>query len=133
MTILEQISFKLAGLIGSPFSLFAHSVFIAGIFALRYLGVISDTIPLALATAVALEAIYLAIFIHMAVNRNTRNITAAEFDIRTIQDEEKDVHKIMVEILHLAHRMKTLQHDVDLLKKSGILKRANGNGYRVQA
>lgn len=133
LTFLEKISFRLAGWIGSPFSLFLHTVFIVGIFVLRYLGVISNTIPLALATAVSLEAIYLAIFIHMAVNRNTKSITVLESDIRMIQEEEKEAHKLMINIFHLAHQMKTLQQDVEALKKSGVFKRSNGNGHRVQA
>lgn len=130
LTSLAKVSIKLTELVGTPYSLIAHTVFFAGVFALRYLGVATDQILLILTTAVSLEAIYLAIFIQMTVNRNTQSLEEVEEDIEDIQEdatEEEEAHRVL---LHIGHQMRTIQHDLNTLKKSGILK-PFGNGHRV--
>ena len=129
-TFLEMISYKFIKCIGNPFSLLIHTLLFGGFFILRYLGIVSNGILLALTTAVCLEAIYLLIFVHTIVKKNTKNITDVQGYIAEIQQEEEEVHKLMVNILHLAHQMKAIQQDVNYLKKNGILK-TNGNGHRI--
>lgn len=127
---LEKVSFKLTEMVGTPLSLIVHTLLFAGIFALRYLGVTTDYILLILTTAVSLEAIYLSIFIQMTVNRNTESLEEVEEDIEDIQEEafeEEEAHRVLV---HIGQQMKTIQHDLDVLKKSGILK-TSGNGHRI--
>jgi uncharacterized membrane protein len=55
--------------IGTPASLVVHTLLFAAAFALRFLGLSTSDTLLVLTTAVSLEAIYLSIFIQMAVNR----------------------------------------------------------------
>lgn len=120
-------------MIGSPISLILHTVAFGGFFILRYLGVVPNSLFLILTAAVCLEAIYLVIFVQMIVKSNTSRLIKVQGDIEQIRQEEKDAHKLMINLLHIAHQMKTLQQDVDFLKKSNILKRTNGNGHRVHA
>ena len=125
---LQAISYKLTEWVGTPISLIVHTLFFAGIFALRKFGVATDYILLLLTTAVSLEAIYLSIFIQMTVNRNTESLEEVEEDIEDIQEdtyEEEEAHKVLV---HIGQQMRTIQHDLDVLKKSGLLK-PSGNGH----
>lgn len=132
LTMLEKISFKLTDWVGTPISLIIHSLLFVGIFALRYLGVTTDYILLILTTAVSLEAIYLSIFIQMSVNRNTESLEEVEEDIEDIQEEtteEEEAHKVLI---HIGQQMRTIQQDLDALRKSGLLK-PSGNGHRIHA
>lgn len=133
MSFFEKFSLRLSHMIGSPISLILHTIAFGGFFILRYLGVVPNSLLLVLIAAVCLEAIYLVIFIQMIVKNNTTRLTRAQLDIEQIQQEEKDAYKLTINLLHITHQMKTLQQDVDLLKKSGTLKRTNGNGHRVHA
>lgn len=123
---------KLARLIGSPFSLLFHTVIFGGIFTLRYLGIATDHALLILTAAVCLEAIYLVILIQSIVNKNAKSLAGVQEKIEQIQEEEKEAHKLMINILHTAHQMKIIQQDMDALKKSGVFK-PSGNGHRIRA
>lgn len=122
---------KLAKLIGSPFSLVFHTLIFGAIFALRLFGIATEQLLFILATAISLEAIYLVILIQSVINKNTKSIVAVQEKIDQIQHEEEEAHKIMINVLHTAHQMKTIQHELDLLKKSGILKNHHGPRIRV--
>lgn len=134
LTVLEKISFKLTDWVGTPVSLIIHTLLFAGIFALRYLGVTTDYILLILTTAVSLEAIYLSIFIQMTVNRNTESLEEVEEDLEDIQEEateEEEAHKVLI---HIGQQMKTIQQDLDTLRRSGLLKPStNGHPKRAHA
>lgn len=91
----------------------------------------TETVLLILAAAVVIGAIFV-FFIQMGVRRNTKRLAEVENKIENIHEEEQEAHKLMIQILHLAHQMKTLQHDWETLKKSGILK-LNGNGHNHKA
>lgn len=134
LTVLEKISFKLTDWVGTPVSLVIHTLLFVGIFALRYVGVATDYVLLILTTAVSLEAIYLSIFIQMTVNRNTESLEEVEENIEDIQEEateEEEAHQVLI---HIGQQMKTIQQDLDVLKKSGVLKLSgNGHGPRAHA
>jgi len=127
---LEKISFRLTDWVGTPWSLIFHTVFFVAIFSLRYFGLTTDYILLVLTTAVSLEAIYLSIFIQMSVNRATESLEEVEEDIEGIQEdtnEEEEAHRVLI---HIGQQMRAIQHDLDSLRKSGVLKSA-GNGHRI--
>lgn len=132
---LERISIKATQWIGTPLSLIIHSFFFVGIFALIPLGFGLDKVMLILTTAVSLEAIYLAIFIQMSVNRNTESLEAVEEDIEDIQEDveglEDDVEEISEDLSdeeqahralkHIEAELKNMESDITLLKKKGLL------------
>ncbi len=99
---------------------------------MRYFGVIPASVLAALTTTIALEAIFLVLFLQMEVNRSLKNMAAMQKKIAEIQSEETETHKLMVNILHIAHQMKTVQQDLDTLKRTKALK-SLGNGHRIQA
>lgn len=102
INILEVLSLDVTKWIGTPWSIFAHTILFVAIFALRFFGLTTDQILLVLTTAVSLEAIYLAIFIQMTVNRNTTSLESVEEDIEDIQEDvqglEEDVDDISGDI-----------------------------------
>ena len=85
--------------IGSFSSLIIHTIFFIISFALSYLHIISlDQMLLVLTTIVSLEAIYLSIFIHMTVNRNSQAIEIIQEDVGEIQEEIEDIGEDIDEI-----------------------------------
>lgn len=108
--IFEQASIRLTTWVGSTTSIIVHTLVFFGIFGLYFFNIALDQILLLLTTAVSLEAIYLAIFIQMTVNRNTESLEEVEENIDEIQEDveelEKDVDEIQGDI-------DEIQEDVD--------------------
>lgn len=131
---LEKISFTIISWVGTPYSVIFHTLIFIVAPALVLLGFELRSVLLIFTTWLSIEAIYLAIFIQMTVNRNTESLEEVEEDIEDIQEdvvEEEEAHKVLV---HIGHQMKAIQHDLDVLRKSGILKPSgNGNHTRVRA
>lgn len=122
LTILEKISVRMTEWVGTPWSLIVHSLLFAGIFGLRYFGLTTNYILLVLTTAVSLEAIYLSIFIQMSVNRATESLEEVEEDIEDIQEDASDDEEAHKVLIHIGQQMKSIQQDLDYLRKSGVLK-----------
>jgi peptidoglycan hydrolase CwlO-like protein len=93
--------------IGSTSSLIVHTIIFGASFALALFGIGLDHILLVVTTLVSLEAIYMAIFIQMAVNRNTQSLQEVEKDIDEIQEDVDEIQKDIDEI----------QEDVDDIEK----------------
>ena len=87
----ERISIRVTKWIGTPWSIIIHTFLFGFIFSLKFFGVRIEDILLILTTAVSLEAIYLAIFIQMTVNRNTAALEAVEDDLEDIQEDVEDL------------------------------------------
>lgn len=133
--------------IGTPISILIHTLFFIGIFSLYLIGLNTDQILLILTTAVSLEAIYLAIFIQMTVNRNTASLQAVEEDIDELQedveditedveeisedigeiqedetDDEKDKRETTQAIEDISKQLTKIAKDLEILKSKGIKK-----------
>ncbi|MDP3697172.1 MAG: hypothetical protein Q8R55_04035, partial [Candidatus Taylorbacteria bacterium] len=83
---------------GTTSSIVAHTILFIGVFLLPYAGVPLDDILLVLTTIVSLEAIYLAIFIQMSVNRNLKNLQEVEENIDEIQEDVREISEDVDEI-----------------------------------
>ncbi len=96
---LEKIADKATKWIGSIPSLVIHSIFFIVAFALPAWGVMSfEKMLLILTTVVSLEAIYLAIFIQMSVNKNSQDIEIIQEDVGEIQEDIEDIEEDIDEI-----------------------------------
>lgn len=119
--LVEKITSKTTSWIGTPWSLLVHTFLFIGIFALKLFGVEIEEILLILTTAVSLEAIYLAIFIQMSVNRNTKALEAVEDDIEDIaedvEDLEEDVEDISEDVEDISEDIEQIQQEKTRLKK----------------
>ena len=78
--------------IGSIPSLIAHSLIFLSAFLLPLFGWVEfDKMLLVLTTVLSLEAIYLAIFIQMSVNRSQEHIEDLKEDVNEIQEDIEDI------------------------------------------
>ena len=75
-----------------------HTIFFIAIFCLRFLGISASDILLILTTIVSLEAIYLAIFIQMTVNKHSEELEEVSEDIGEIQEDVEEIQKDVDEI-----------------------------------
>ena len=101
MTRMEKLSLKVTRWIGTPQSIIIHTLIFLGIPSLSFFGLDFRSVSLLLPTWLSMEAIYLAIFIQMTVNRNTQSIEEIESDIdelsEDVEDIQEDIEEIQVE------------------------------------
>jgi uncharacterized protein YoxC len=95
--------------IGSTWSLAIHTLVFILVFGAALLGFGWDKILLVLTTAVSLEAIYLAIFIQMSVNRTTQSLHEVRANIGEIQE---DVGEIQENVDEIQEDVGEIQEDV---------------------
>lgn len=108
---LEKVAEIATQWIGSTASLIFHTIFFAVAFLLPLVHAISfEKMLLVLTTVVSLEAIYLAIFIQMAVNKNSQDIEIIQEDMEEIQE---DVEEIQEDIDEIQEDIDEIQEDVE--------------------
>ena len=105
---------RIARAIGAVPSLIAHSAFFVGIFSLSLFGFSFDQILLILTTLVSLEAIYLAIFIQMTVNRQAMELEEVQEDIEGIQEDVEDISE---DIEDIQEDVEEIGEDVEGIQK----------------
>lgn len=139
---LEPLSFKITQWIGTPISILIHTLLFGGIFLLKIFRVNTESILLILTTVVSLEAIYLAIFIQMSVNRQAFSIASMEDDLGDIQDDVEDIsedvedisedidliqaeetteEKTKATLEHIEKQLHSVQKDLEILRHKNIL------------
>lgn len=106
----EKFSKKMTYWIGSPHSIIIHTIFFVGIFSLLFIGITASDILLILTTIVSLEAIYLAIFIQMTVNKHSEELEEVSEDIDEIQ---KDVDEIQEDVDEIQEDVEEIQENVE--------------------
>lgn len=84
--------------IGSTASLIVHTIIFLVFFILILIGYSAERLLLILTTLVSLEAIYLAIFIQMSVNKNTASLEEVEEDLEELSDDIEDVTESLEEV-----------------------------------
>ena len=90
--VLEKIANGITWWIGSIPSLIVHTLFFVISFLLPLLHLVEfDKMLLILTTVVSLEAIYLAIFIQMSVNKSHEKIEDIQEDIEDIQEDIEEI------------------------------------------
>lgn len=109
---IAKFSERVTHWIGSESSIVWHTLLFIAIFALKYFGFTVDQILLILTTAVSLEAIYLAIFIQMTVNRNTADIEDIQEDV---QELGEGVDEISSEVEGLGEEIEEISEDIEEL------------------
>ncbi len=95
-----------------------------GAFSLPLFGISLERVLLVLTTLLSLEAIYLAIFIQMSVNKNTKDIEIIQEDVEEIQEDieeieegveeiEKDVDEIQKDVDEIQEDIEEIEEDSD--------------------
>jgi peptidoglycan hydrolase CwlO-like protein len=111
---IENASVRTTEWIGTTDSLVAHTIVFIACFFFVLAGAPLNTVLLILTTAVSLEAIYLAIFIQMTVNRNTRSLEEVEEDIEEIQE---DVKEIETDVDEISEDVEEISGDIDKIQE----------------
>lgn len=107
---IESFAERVTLWIGSPLSLIFHTILFILVLSLPFFGFPLEKALLILTTAVSLEAIYLALFIQMSINRNTSQLEAVEEDLEDIQE---DVEEIQEEMEEIGEDVEEMQKDVE--------------------
>ena len=108
---LEKVADKATRWIGSTSSIVVHTVFFVISFSLPPLPILNfERMLLILTTLVSLEAIYLAIFIQMSVNKNSQDIEIIQEDVGEIQEDLEDIGE---DIEDISEDIEDIQKDVD--------------------
>ncbi|MCL1690819.1 hypothetical protein CMU59_08895 [Elizabethkingia anophelis] len=129
LSTLEKIANGAMWWIGSIPSLIAHTIFFIISFALPILGIVDfDKMLLVLTTVVSLEAIYLAIFIQMSVNRSSENIEDLKEDVEIIQE---DIDEIQEDIEEIQEDIDEIQEDVEEISEDDDDDDHNGRARAV--
>ena len=90
---------KITAWVGSPLSLIIHTIFFSSIFVLGFSGLINPDYVFAFTTNIlSIEAIYLAIFIQMTVNRHSEDLEEVSEDIDEIQKDVEEISEDVDEI-----------------------------------
>ncbi len=115
---LEKITDGVMWWIGSIPSLIMHTLIFLFAFLLPVFDVVSvDKMLLVLTTVLSLEAIYLAIFIQMSVNRSQEHIEDIREDIEEIQDDieeiSEDIEEISEDIDEISEDIDEIQEDIE--------------------
>lgn len=120
---LEAFSSFVIEWMGSNTSLVVHTILFVLCFWLVLLWVSMDKMLAILTNVVSLEAIYLAIFIQMSVNKNTKSL----------KEVEKDIDEIQEDVDELQEDVEDIQENVeeDELEETEELKRERGRDERI--
>ncbi|EKE29563.1 MAG: hypothetical protein ACD_2C00146G0001 [uncultured bacterium (gcode 4)] len=119
--IKKDFSIGFTDWVGSKSSLYTHTAFFVGSFVLIFFWADLDKVLLVLTTMVSLEAIYLAIFIQMTVNRNTASLQEVERDIDEIQEDleeiQEDVDEIQEDLEEIQEDVEEIQEDLEEIQE----------------
>lgn len=109
--LLEKNAERATRWIGSTQSLVTHTIIFIVAFILPLAHIVSYTdMLLVLTTLVSLEAIYLAIFIQMSVNKNTADIEVIQENVEDIQE---DVEVIQEDIDEIQEDVEDIQEEIE--------------------
>jgi len=132
----DSITNSITKWLGTPVSIWTHTVFFATMFILPFFGWPLQQMLLVLTTVLSIEAIYLALFIQMSVNKASESLEEVEEsleeveediddierDIDTIQEDEKKddmIDRRMAETLRqLDQRIEKLHENIEVLTKA---------------
>lgn len=118
---LEKASIKITEWVGTPLSLVVHTIIFLSFGLILALGADFNRVLLIWNTMVSLEAIYLALFIQMTVNRNTESLEDVGEDIEEIQEDvagvEGDIDRIQEDVEDLGEDVEDISEDMDKIQE----------------
>lgn len=80
-----------------------------------------------MAALMSIEAIYVSLFTKAAVNKASGKLMGMEKEIAKIREDASDAAKLHQALIYAGHQIKTIQQELDFLKKQGV--KLNGNGH----
>lgn len=114
----------------APLFLAAHAAFFIGIFSLSFFGVATNIVLLVLAATIFMEVVFLTLFTQVSISKNILGLEEVKKNTEGIWADEVRIHTTLI---HLGHQMKTIQQDLDSLKRrSSTLRTSNTQSGRVK-
>lgn len=110
--------------------LITNTVVFGGVFSLKFIGLAIDSILLIFITVASFEMAYFIIFIQRSVSKNSQNLEKTEKQIEDIRDNLEKNNNLLI---YLGHQMKTIQHDINTLRRSNIFKPGGNNHLKIHA
>ena len=121
---LESLAIRATQWVGTFKSIILHTIVFTGVFLLPFFGIPLDAMLLVLTTVVSLEAIYLAIFIQMIVNRSMESLEGVEEDIDEIHEDvkglESDVEEISKDVEDISEDVEEITQDMDKIQEKNV-------------
>lgn len=113
--VIEKLARKSTMWVGSVNSILIHTALFIFAFTLYFFGANLNKILLVVTTLVSLEAIYLAIFIQMTVNRQSQRLRRVSRDIDEIQEDideiQEDVDEIQEDVEEIQEGVEDIQEE----------------------
>lgn len=108
--------------IGSVPSLIVHTIVFTSAFLIAAVGLAPwDSVLLVVTTLVSLEAIYLAIFIQMSVNRAQQSLAEVEADVAGIEEDieeiSEDIEGIEKDVAEIEENIDDISEDIEGIEK----------------
>ena len=123
----QHFALSVTRAIGSPSSIILHTLLFILSFVAAIIGWIAwDNMLLILTTIVSLEAIYLAIFIQMTINIQSKSIEAVEKDIDEIQKDVEEISEDVEEIQEDVEEIQEEDEEEDKCEDNVMLTRIEG-------
>ncbi len=121
ITVLEGIANAVMWWIGSIPSLIVHTLLFLTAFLLPIFGLVEfDKMLLVLTTVLSLEAIYLAIFIQMSVNKSSEHIEVLRDDVMEIQEDIEDIQEDIEDIAEDEDEEAPIERAKNVMLKSHV-------------
>ena len=113
---------KIPDFIGTPISLVIHTFIFGLFFAVPHItNIPADSVNIFFTTLLSLEAIYLAIFIQISVNRSNTNLTQIQEDVEEINenvdDIQEDIDEIQEDVEEINENVDDIQEDVEEIQE----------------
>lgn len=119
--ILDALSQRITTGLGTPASVIIHTLFFCSIFLLLLFGWNISQVLLLLTTILSIEAIYLALFIQMTVNKASESLEDVEEDIDEIEKDidtiQEDVEEDDVTDAEFSRILQRIEKRLDALQK----------------
>ena len=87
----KDFSTQITTWIGTPLSIWIHTIVFLAIFSLYFFGVSLSIALLILTTLLSVEAIYLALFIQLTINRHEKELKGISADTDEILEDTEDI------------------------------------------
>ncbi len=98
--------------------LVVHAVILASLFAMKLFGVAADTLLIAAATVISMEAVYMAVFTKEATTKACHSVKEMEADMAR-------------SLLYTGHQIKNIQSELDVLKRKTDFKTPGSTHRRL--
>ena len=112
-TELEKLAIKMTKWVGTPESLIIHTILFVVAFFVYFAGVALETVLLFVTTVVSLEAIYLALFIQLTVNRTHESLEDVEGLEGGFGEIAEDVEGLEGNVKKMRRNVEELEADVE--------------------